>query len=368
MTKEWEIWTPQASIVLWRILGLFLLCMLWLRDHDSEIGVVLLLFLMMMAVARWRFSLSGWMVIIDQAACLVTIPFWSYAAFGLAMPLFEGMLIGKLWFLVPGLIWMFIYFQMSIPLIAVLAVAVLSGWTIRSWSLETNIYRQEADQQRRDRYELESLKGELLLANVQTARMAELAERNRIAQELHDDVGHELTAAVLALQAFEQLWKEENPLARDMFVQAQQRLSNSALYLRERVHNMKPVMMIGLEGLKAICNGFTMCPIHFQSYGDTSSVPAYLWSILEPCLKEALTNAARHAKATKVNISLDVNPHIVRLSIHDDGIGGSGDSDGIGIRNLRQRAKAVGGSISIDTDEGFQLICVLPMEKRSLKA
>lgn len=363
MINEWEVWTPKTSTIIWRILGLLLLCLLWLRGHSSEVGVVLLLFLIVMALARWRFALSGWTVLIDQAACLVTIQFWPDAVFGLVMPVFEGMLIGQPWFVLPGLIWSIFYSQMSIPLAVALVQAGFSGWTIHGWFLETKVYRQEADRERRDRYELESLKGELLLANAQVARMAELSERNRIAQELHDDVGHELTAAVLALQAFEQLWREEDPLAKEMFLQAQQRLSNSALHLRETVHNMKPVKEMGIDGLKEICNRFTTCPINLEVYGDTSRVPVYLWSILEPCLKEALTNVVRHAKATRVNISLDVNPHIVRLSIHDDGVGSRGDSSGIGIRNLRQRARAVGGSVAIDTIEGFRLICVLPMEK-----
>lgn len=363
MLNKWEIWTPQTSIILWRILGLFLLSLLWLRDQGSEVGVVLLLFLIMMAVARWRFDLPGWIVIIDQIACLITIPFWPYAVFGLAMPLFEGMFIGKPWLFIPGFLWIVIYYQGPIAVIAIMTLAAFSGWVIRGWYLETNRYMKEADQQRRDRYELENLKGELLLANVQAARMAELSERNRIAQELHDDVGHEITAAVLALQAFEQLWREENPLAKDMFLQAKQRLSNSAGHLRETVHNIKPITAIGVDGLKEICYGFTACPINFQVYGDTTRVPAYLWSILEPCLKEALTNVIRHAKATRIDISLDINPHIIRLSIHDDGIGSKRNGEGIGIRNLRQRARAVGGSVSIDDTNGFQLICVLPLQE-----
>lgn len=361
------IWTPKNSTILWRILGLLLLSVLWLKSNDSEGGVVLLLFLIMMTLIRWRFSLPSWTVVMDQAACLITVPFWPNASYGLALALFEVMIQGKPWLMIPGITWIILYDLISIPLSILLLQSGLSGWMIRSWTIERNLYRQEADQQRRDRYELEELKGELILANAQVARMAEISERNRIAQKLHDDVGHEITAAILALQAFEQLWKEEDKVAEEMFLKAKERLFNSSLYLRETVHNMKPVQAMGVGRLQDICNGFTACPVDFQIYGDTARIPIYLWSILEPCLKEALTNVVRHSEATKVEISLDVTPNIVRLYIYNDGIKDVQTAGGTGLRNLRHRAQAVGGSISIDSRNGFRLICVLPMNEGSFE-
>ncbi|SCY91392.1 sensor histidine kinase [Alkaliphilus peptidifermentans] len=362
MIRDREIWTPENSIILWRVIGLCLLCILWLRSQGGEVGVVLLLFLSIMALARWRFVLPEWMVIIDQLACFLIIPHWPAAYYFLAIPMFEAMLIGKHWIMIPTVVAL-LYLPPPIILIAVFIQAGFTGWVLRCWWKEMKLYRQEADLQRRSRYELEALKSELLVSNIQGARMAELTERNRIAQQLHDEVGHEITAAVLALQAFEQLWREDDPLANEMFIQAQKRLSNSALYLRETVHNMKPVKAIGIDSLLEISNGFSICPVNFQAYGDTSRVPVYLWSILEPCLKEALTNVMRHAKASKVDVDLDVNPNIIRLSIQNDGSVSNSDVIGIGMRNLRQRARAVGGSLSIDTSDGFRLICVLPLDK-----
>jgi len=294
---------------------------------------------------------------------MVTIPYWTDASFGMVIPMFEANLIGQPFLALPGLILSIIYNQPSMALIAAFIQAGFSGWMLRCWSLEAKIYQQDSDLQRRERYEIERFKEELLLSNIQAAHMAELSERNRIAQELHDDVGHELTAAVLGFQAFEQLWKKGDPIAEEMFVKAKERLSNSAFQLRETVHNMKPIRTMGIDSLNEICNQFTHCPINFQIYGDTSIVPVYLWSILEPCLKEALTNLTRHAKATKVEVSLVVSRHIVRLSVYNDGVSSRNYNAGIGLRNLRQRAKSVGGNVSIDTTDGFRLICVLPIEE-----
>lgn len=365
--QKLETWTPKNSIVIVRILGLFLLLNLWIRGDSNEVGVALLLFLMIMSLIRWRFNTPKWMLFIDQVVCLLTMYFWEDAAFGLIIPIFEAILIGNIWIIMPGFIYIIIFNILSFPLIITFIQAAFLGKIIYNWSLDTDIYHKELDIQRYDRYELEELKGELLVANTKVARMAELSERNRIAQELHDNVGHELTAALLALQAFEQLWKEEDPLAGDMLQQSKERLDNSATQLRDTVHNMKPLETIGINRLREICNGYSNFEIEFSVFGDSSTIPVYLWNILEPCLKEALTNVSRHSQGTKVAVIMDINPYIVRLSVVDNGVEIKSDGVGIGIRNLRQRAQSVGGNISTDsTDMGFHLVCVLPIKKEEV--
>ena len=97
----------------------------------------------------------------------------------------------------------------------------------------------------------------------------------------------------------------------------------------------------------------------------TLDLPVYLWSVLEACLKEGLTNVIRHSQATQVDVVLDVNPFIVRLCVQNDGEAVGRAKDGVGLRNLRQRARAVGGSISVNDTNGFRLVCVLPLRQRN---
>ncbi|WP_078378924.1 sensor histidine kinase [Sutcliffiella halmapala] len=358
-----EIWNPKTSTLLWRVLGLLLLSLFWLTSQSSEFGVILLLFLAVMALARWRFSLPGWTVLIDQAACLMMLFSWEDAWLALSLPIFEAFRSGKKRYLIPSLIALLFYAELSIALISLSVLAAFSGLVIRSWEQQMEQYRLEVDRERRTRYELEVLKRELLLANAKAARTAELTERNRISQELHDHVGHELTGATLALQAFEQLWEENDPQAKDFFGQLKERLFKSTQDLRETVHNMKPVKPLGIDVLEEVCRAFTAYPIDFKVYGNTEKIPVYLWSILEPCLKETLTNVSRHANATKVEVSLDVSESIVRLAVYNDGeTSGTLTSGGVGLRNLRQRAKSVGGSVAFHTKDGFQFVCVLPIE------
>lgn len=367
MQHKLEIWTPKNSKIIARTIGLFLLLSLWIRGEGNEVGVVLMLFLMIMSLIRWRFNIPNWMIFLDQVVCIIAMLLWKDALFGLNISLFEAIIIGKAWMFLPSIIYLVLFDMLSFPLIITFILSSFIGKILNGWLIDTRIYRKDLDKQRYIRYELEELKADLLIANAQVARMAELNERNRIAQELHDSVGHELTAALLAIQAFEQLWKEGNPSASDMFVEAKVRLSNSATQLRETVHNMKPLEIMGANRLRDICNGYGNFKVDFSVFGDSSTVPVHLWSILEPCLKEALTNISRHSQATKAVVTMDINPYIVRLSIVDNGLGSKNDSLGIGIRNLRQRAQVVGGNISTDsTDKGFHLICVLPIKREEV--
>lgn len=367
MDSLWEITTPERSKMLGRIIGLLLFSSYWMLSTADQAGLILLLCLTVTSLARWRFSLPSWTLLIDQGVCLLATFFWPSAWYGFAFPVFEALLLGKIIWLLPFLILLVTYTPFTVPLLAVLGLAGFIGWVIRCWSLQVQHIRKEGDRERRERYELEGFKDELLSANIQAARIAEIAERQRISQKLHDHAGHEITAAALALQAFEQLWKENDPKAKEMFIQAKQRVSNSAIQLRETVHNLNPVKAFGIHRFDDICRSFKACPIELHTYGDTFQIEAYQWNILESCLKEALTNVIRHTNASLVNVTLDVNPHIVRLSVHDDGTVHKKHTDGLGtgLRNLRQRAKFAGGSLSTDQTKGFLLICVLPLRKEN---
>ncbi|MCM3782190.1 histidine kinase [Neobacillus mesonae] len=368
MKSYTDTWSPKIAILIWRIFAILVLAVLWFKGNAGTEGFALVFVLAILSLARWRFILPAWTTLVDQILCMTIIPFWPEASFGLVLPLFETMLAGKPLFSLPILAALVLgYIHLDFPLLLMFLQASFAGWIVLYWSKQIHYYRLEADQERREKYELEMLKSELLMANVQTAQLAELKERHRISQKLHDEVGHELTAAILALQAFETLWKENDPQAKDMFAQAQIRLSNSAMELRETVYNMQPVQATGIRNLEEICRNFKALPVQLQIYGDTSRIAAHLWVILNSCLKEALTNAVRHSKAEHVEVSLDVSEHIVRLSVQNDGVLDSSKLPGTGLRNLRQRTQAVGGSISTNTSNGFQLICVLPMGKEGIR-
>ncbi|MBN1837833.1 MAG: hypothetical protein JW820_18395 [Spirochaetales bacterium] len=358
--------TASTMALLWRLLGLGLLCALWIVRNDDESGLVLVLLLAVLGLARWRFTMPAWTALVDQAACIAAALVWPEARFAFALPVFDSCLAGCPQYALPALVALVVLRSWSISVAATLGAAAAAGFSLHLWAHQLLCARREADRDRRQRYELESLKAELLAANVRVARMAETAERTRIARDLHDHAGHEITAAQLALDAFRHLWKEGDPQAAELLDQAARRVADGMRLLRRTVHDMAPATPVGAATLEEICRRFTACRVEFSVHGDTEAVPIHAWGVLEPCLKEALTNAARHELPSRIDVSLDVGPHIVRLCVHNPTRGPQGRAGGergVGLRNLSGRARAIGGSLTTDSRDGFRLICVLPLEE-----
>jgi signal transduction histidine kinase len=293
---------------------------------------------------------------------VAALALWPGGAYAFALPIFDACLAARPALALPALVALELLRAWSIPSAAAAIASALAGCAFHLWAFQLQRARNEADRDRRERYELESLKGELLAANVRVARMAELAERARIARDLHDHAGHEITAAQLALQAFQRLWEEGDLQAAEVLAQAQRRVADGMDLLRSTVHGMSPDGASGVGALEEICRRFTACQVAFSVHGNTDVIPVHAWGVLEPCLKEALTNASRHVSAGRVDVSLDVGPHIVRLCVHNPTRLAATDGRGLGLHNLAQRARAVGGSIATDTRDGFRLICVLPLD------
>jgi two-component system sensor histidine kinase DesK len=354
--------TPDAVALLWRLAGVLLLAGLWLAAAESEIGLMLILVLAIMGLVRWRFPLPVWTTLADQAACAaVAAVSWPDAAMALALPVFDCCLAARPAYALPAMVAFFVLHAWRLPVAAAIAAAALAGLTVHLWKRQLVLAREEADRDRRERYDLESLKGELLSANVRIARMAEVAERARIARDLHDHAGHEIAAAGLALEAYRGLTEEGDPQAPELLDEARRRVADGMEILRRTVRGISPEAAVGVGSLDGICRRFTACPVSFTVHGDTAAVPVHAWGVLEPCLKEALTNASRHETPGRIDVSLDVGPHIVRLCVHNPAKGPAPGGHGLGLRNLSQRAGAVGGSIATDTRDGFRLICVLPL-------
>ncbi len=356
--------TPSSFCLLSRLSCEVLLFMLWFTGTGT-VGLLLVLALVVLSVARWRFPLPAWTTLADQALCVAASFGWPGAAFALALPLFDAAAAAQPWFALPGLVVLAFLTRWSLGLVALFAGALLCGVAVAFWSRQTARLRREADTERGERLEGERLREELTHDSARAARIAQLSERARIARDLHDHAGHEIIAAQLGLDAFEQLWREGDPQAGDLLAQARGRLQEGMGILRATVRGLAPAKGTGVEGLDEICRAFADPPVRLGVTGNTNAVPPYAWAVLEPCLKEGLTNAARHGTSAAIEAALDVGPHIVRLSVTSRGPGVKAGvkalGPGFGLRSLQQRARAVGGSVATDARDGFRLICVLPL-------
>ncbi len=313
--RRYAIWARMAAgvmlIIVW---GLF----------DSPLwGVIFLLALLALSAARYRLSVSRWLGVAEAIVCAAFAFYWPFALLGLWLPVI-GLLEDR-------------------------------------WALaEAELLRRAYDD-RGALYRLEENRAQAEREMRNAARYAELSERTRIAQEIHDHVGHEISGALIALQTAMRLYEKGDTRAGELLSQSVWRLETASEHLRETVHNLKPARVTGPDTMLELCDAFTFCPVHFERAGELGGTAR--WELLEANLKEALTNVSRHSNATEVSVRLDGNERYIRLTVSDNGtVQVRAPQGGIGITGMRERVRSAGGTFSLKTDGGFTLVTILPKE------
>jgi signal transduction histidine kinase len=224
-------------------------------------------------------------------------------------------------------------------------------------------HRDLLDEERRLRYELERTKAMLLRSNAEVANIAEVKERNRLARDIHDSVGHSLAGNLIQLQAAAKLLEKDSDKAKAILGQSIQRLADTVGLLRDTVHNMKPREQVGIGYVKNVLDNFSFCPIDFSYSGDFNSVPSTHLETLTTCLKQALTNAANHSRATQIQVTMETAETYSRLMVKDNGVGCAKIKEGLGLSGMRERVTNLGGHVSVHAEEGFLVVCFLPRRK-----
>ena len=193
---------------------------------------------------------------------------------------------------------------------------------------------------------------------------ATLKERNRIAREIHDNVGHVLSRSILMVGAAKTINKESGMAA--MLENLEDSLNNAMNSIRSSVHDLHDEAVNLEEVEKSLVREFTFCPVQMV-YDMTREVPRDVKYCFISITKEAFANIMKHSNATKVQLILREHPGLYQLCIEDNGTGAFYDPEesGIGIANMKERVNALGGTLQIFADKGFRIFITIP--KRSLK-
>jgi len=153
----------------------------------------------------------------------------------------------------------------------------------------------------------------------------------------------------------------EVPAAGPKIQECQKLLDQAEQQLRHLSHELRPMVLddlgwlAAIEFLAAAVSGRTRIPVEVRS-SVTQRLPAAVETALYRVVQEALTNAARHAHATRIRIAIDQEQDCLRCLIGDDGLGFEVESGvgrgGLGLRGMRERLSALGGSLHIVSAPG----------------
>ncbi|MBE7147945.1 sensor histidine kinase [Bacillus mycoides] len=213
------------------------------------------------------------------------------------------------------------------------------------------------------------LKNQLNEANEQIKDLVKREERQRIARDLHDTLGHTLSLITLKSQLVEKLIVK-NPERASIEAKEITQTSRTALkQLRELISDMRMITVEEeLEQIKAILQAANI-ELEVKQEATSSSLSPIEQNILGMCLREAVTNVVKHSKAKACTVSILESQGELILKVEDNGVGlEEQNHDGNGIRGMKERIALIDGLVSLDTiNPGTLLTVKVPIVIRTGK-
>ena len=225
-----------------------------------------------------------------------------------------------------------------------------------------------AAQEQRGRARLEQSHRQLAAYAEQVAELSAAAERNRVARDIHDGLGHHLTAIAVLLEKAA-AFRDRDPAAADRAIDDAHRSARRALDdVRQSVGALRgPAAPFCLSSALADLvrqSGDAPPDVSLDLAGDESGYDAPTLTALYRAAQEGLTNARRHAGATRVTLTVRLDGAGARLVVADDGRGFRPEREGFGLLGMRERVQLVGGRIDVESrpEAGTNLTVTIPRE------
>lgn len=195
--------------------------------------------------------------------------------------------------------------------------------------------------------------------NARIQYLATVTERERIARDLHDLAGQALTAIALRSELAKRLVDTDPERAKEEAVAIEVTARETLASLRETVAGWQQVELSN-ELDKAV-KALDAAGVETHTDGDwRQDLAPSIETVLALALREAATNVVRHAHARSCRINIESRPGEVSLEVTDDGVG-LRDAEGSGLRGMRERVRAAGGSVELTTGRGTSLRVAIPV-------
>jgi len=256
--------------------------------------------------------------------------------------------------------------NISITINISLLLITIMGYLLKKRTTEINNLKENHIDFRDNTKEfstiLENKNKELMEKQDYEVNLATLNERNRIAREIHDNVGHLLSSSLIQIGAVIAISKEEK--VKELLINVNGTLSTGMDSIRESIHNIHNDSIDLYSKLNSLIEEFTYCQatLDYKVEEDLSMKAKY--SIIH-IVKEALSNVMKHSNATHVSIILLEHPGLYQLIIQDNGHAAhkSSTNGGMGLSSIEDRVLTLGGQFNIDKNNGFKIFISLPKRR-----
>ncbi len=195
------------------------------------------------------------------------------------------------------------------------------------------------------------------LAYEEIAHLAKVAERERIARDLHDVLGHTLSVVVLKSELAGKVIDRDPERARREIGEVEQIARNALSEVREAITGYRS------EGLVAEIararKALDAAGVKLEVTDGSGQIAITEETVLSLIVREAVTNIVRHAHASHCWLTVESRDEGTSLMVRDDGRGGIRE-EGNGLRGMRERAESLGGRLQIESDKGTRLLVEIP--------
>ena len=258
---------------------------------------------------------------------------------------------------------------MILPIYIVLISFAAIWLSIKSeiHALQTSAYKELRDNSEEKSIKLRSQNSELMNARDTEVYNAQLSERNRIAREIHDNVGHTLSRAILQMGALLAIHKEE-PIHSEL-EGVRETLDTAMNNIRSSVHDLHDDSIDVSASIKSLAEPLEP-KFNVQMDIDIGDdMPRQVKYAMIGIAKECISNIMKHSKNINVDIKLNEHPSMYQLIVHDYGTPDGEKAStvkidmhnaGMGLESITTRAESVNGTLNISTENGFRVFVTVP--------
>ncbi|MBE5925991.1 MAG: sensor histidine kinase [Lachnospiraceae bacterium] len=241
------------------------------------------------------------------------------------------------------------------------AFTIFINYLITTNSVLANNLRTLRDTSKEHELLIEEKNRELIKSQDAEIYTATLKERNRIAREIHDNVGHMLTRSILQIGAIKTINKDES--LTEHLNNLHDTLSTAMTNIRESVHDLHDESIDLKNAISDIINPIKEPSIIFD-YDMSKNVPRNVKYCFISVIKETINNTIKHSNADKINIILREHPGFYQLLVEDNGKNiNINYQSGIGLNNIEDRVRSLNGNIKIISDDGFKIMISIVKER-----
>lgn len=193
-------------------------------------------------------------------------------------------------------------------------------------------------------------------------QMATLKERNRIAREIHDNVGHLLSRCILQLGAVRMVHKEET--VAEELASVLDGLNESMTSIRKSVHDLHNEAVDLKQSIEKLIESNSEFTTDFE-YDAENDFPMKIKYCIISVITEGFQNAVKHSNGDSISILVREHPGMYQVVFQDNGTGAVIKEDGIGLHNIENRVRELGGMVSFSVEKGFRIFISIPKEAKN---